>query len=72
MASFSQISAKVVFRTDTGETNDGKAVYRDVTLGNLSGTLTAGALGEVAVSVSALLRYPTDRVTLTRSELVVL
>ncbi|MDR3321413.1 MAG: DUF1659 domain-containing protein [Synergistaceae bacterium] len=70
MASFSEVSARVAFKLDTGETKNEKPVYRTVALSNIDGSVTAEDLGDVAGRLKNFLQFPTDSITLSRTDLL--
>jgi hypothetical protein len=72
MASINAISGRLAFRTDTGEMKEDKHLYRTVSIGRVDGTVSAEALGEVAGSLKGLLELPTDRITLSRTDEIML
>ncbi|MDR1020419.1 MAG: hypothetical protein LBL73_06645 [Synergistaceae bacterium] len=72
MASINAISGRLAFRTDTGEMDEDKRLYRTVSLGRVNGAADAEALGRVAGSLKGLLELPTDRITLSRTDEIVL
>jgi hypothetical protein len=70
MASFNEVSARISFKLDTGETKNEKPVYRMVSLGNVRGAVTADDLGDVVGRLKDFLDFPTDSITLSRTDLV--
>jgi hypothetical protein len=72
MASINAISGRLTFRTDTGEMDEDKRLYRNVSIGRVNGAADAEALGRVAGSLKGLLELPTDRITLSRTDEIVL
>ncbi|MDR1943802.1 MAG: DUF1659 domain-containing protein [Synergistaceae bacterium] len=70
MANLSPISTKISFKLDTGETREGKVVYRSVNIGNIDDAVDVDDLGAVASSLRELLGHPTESVTITRNELL--
>jgi hypothetical protein len=70
MASISTISTKAVFRLDSGEVKNGKPVFRSVTIGRIDNGIEAASLAPVVEEFQDLLQFETDRVTLSRVELL--
>ncbi len=48
MAAFTALSGKLTFRMDTGEVRDGKVVYRNMSIGSIDGSSSAGNVAAVA------------------------
>ena len=70
MASISTVSTKAVFRLDSGEVKDGKPVFRSLTIGSIDNGIVAASLAPVVLELQDLLQFTTDRVTLSRVELL--
>lgn len=70
MASISTVSTKAVFRLDSGEVKDGKPVFRSLSIGNIDNAIAAATLAPVVQELQDLLQFTTDRVTLSRVELL--
>ncbi|MDR3255205.1 MAG: DUF1659 domain-containing protein [Synergistaceae bacterium] len=68
MANFSEISARVAFKVDTGEIKNDKPVYRSISIGNIKGSVSADDLGDVAGRLENLLEFQTETITLTRKD----
>ncbi|MDR0649436.1 MAG: hypothetical protein LBF92_08900 [Synergistaceae bacterium] len=66
MASIKSMDGRLAFKTDTGERNGVKPVYRTVGLGRIAGGAPVEALGAVASDLKELLEFPTVIITLHR------
>lgn len=72
MASLTAISGKMVFKTDSGEVKNGKAVYRNVTIGGVDCKKPASAISDAAKAVKGLIAFSTEQITLVRTDLLAL
>ena len=70
MASIVVNPGSMSFRMDTGESDGGKAVYRNVSLGNVRGDASAAALANIASKAEVVLPLPVEKIILRRSEIL--
>lgn len=70
MADFTNLSGKLAFRMDTGEVKNGRAIYANAYIGGIAATAGAADTAAICGGISGLLRYPVERITLTRVDVL--
>jgi hypothetical protein len=68
MAGIKPIAARITFKMDTGEMDGEKKIYRAASVSRVRGSAGAAELGAVAGKLKELLAYPTEVITLNRSD----
>ena len=71
MAQLMPLTGKMVFKCDTGETQSGKAVMRNITVSGVNGSATAAKLASTSAVLSGLLSMTVERAALVRTDLIV-
>lgn len=72
MASLIAVDGKISFKLDTGETKNGKAVTRVVSLGKVNPDSPVADLSAVATKIDSLFDIPATEMTLRRVDLLVI
>lgn len=72
MASLMALTGRLVFKLDTGETKNGKPVYKSQSIANINADVDPDDLGAVAEKIVGLCAVTVDVITLQRYDVVVL
>ena len=70
MAELMAVSSKIVMKVDTGVTENGKTVYKNVSIPGVNGAAEVNSLAAGASALSGLLALPVERRTLVRTDVI--
>jgi hypothetical protein len=70
MASIIVQDGRMTLKLNTGETEDGKIVYRNMSLSGVKGDAEADDLSAIAEGISALVPFNVEQVSLQRTDIL--
>lgn len=70
MASLNAISGKLVFKLNDGLTDEGKRIWRNLTVGGINAQSSPNNMAAAALAIGGLLEKELEQVTLIRSDIL--